>query len=95
MMDLPRDITNRIGRDFGASANEASEQVAVFLCKQEEEPARSARCAIYLAQGSLQELSRMLDEAFRDWRNVILRAEHDKGKGPRVRDFDAPFEKTT
>ena len=94
-MELPDDIQNRIARDFEAGANEAAEQVVKYLGNQEREPVRTARCAIYLAQGSVQELTRMLDVALRDWRNVILWAEYDKGKEPPVRDFDVPFDETT
>jgi uncharacterized protein YgbK (DUF1537 family) len=94
-MSLPEDIETRLTRDYGSEMAVAREQVEEYLEKQEHEPVRTARCAIHLASGSLEELDRMLDAGIRDYRDVILWAEYDKGKEPPVRDFNVPFDETT
>jgi len=91
MKNLPADIEAKLLEDFGEQAKAAMERISEYLNSQQREPVRTARCAIHLAHGSLEKLERMLDEAMRDWRNVILWAEYDKGIEPPQRDFQVPF----
>lgn len=91
MSDIPIDIENRLRQTFGAAFEDAQQQVAAYIQHQKREPIRTARCAIFLAEGSLDELEKMLDVGLRDWRNVILWAEYDKGAKEPQRDFLQPF----
>jgi len=90
-MNFPADIETKLAKDFGEQAKTAVERISEYLNSQKREPVRTARCAIHLAHGSLEKLERMLDEAMRDWRNVILWAEYDKGNESPQRDFQVPF----
>jgi len=90
-MNFPADIETKLSEDFGEQAKTAMERISEYLNSQTREPVRTARCAIHLAHGSLEELERMLDEAIRDWRNVILWAEYDKGIESPQRSFQVPF----
>jgi ABC-type hemin transport system ATPase subunit len=91
-MSLAPDITARIKRDF-ASANAA---LVVDLLTDLNLDASSPfedriiRCIVYMSKGSFDEISRYIEIARLDFRDVIYLAEYD-ASDKRFRDFNQPF----
>ncbi len=90
MTALPDDIRSRLESEFeGADLVEALE-----LMEALDFGHRVARCVVFLAEGSLDELAQYTEVARIDWRDVIFWAEyiHHEAKHPeQVRDMEQPF----
>lgn len=88
MTPFPADIAAKIAVDF---AHEPSDCVLALLDEYKgAEKARVIRCAIYLANGSIDKLLQMIGSAQTDYRDVIYWAEYDRDDR-QVRDFNLPF----
>lgn len=91
-MPLAPDITARIKRDF---ASEEAAPVVELLGElnanaQLQFGDRVIRCIVYLSKGSVDEISRYIQVAHGDFRDVIFFAEYD-ANNKRLRDFEQPF----
>lgn len=96
-MAFTDDIVNRIKNDFGESANEASRILTEAQSKYDYlKSDRIIRCIVFLAKGDLTDLSKYIDSAVTDLREVIFWAEYTgitESKTPkRIRDFTKTFE---
>ncbi len=92
-MALPPDVVVRIQVDFGARAAEAT-HVLESRADIANETARVFRCVVFLAQGDLDRLVQLAEQASADYRDVIFWAEyvdHDAASPRRVRDFNRQF----
>jgi hypothetical protein len=88
----PRDIIDRVLKQYEA---DAIGQVHLWLedLAQFEDPGsfRLARCALYLADGSISKLDVAVKQGLADFRNLIVAAEYDRADN-RLRNMNLPFE---
>ncbi len=94
-MDLPDDIAERVRLDFGSQSEQAAKTLSEAAVAELIHP-RVLRCIVYLSRGNTVTLSKMIEAAVADYRDVIFAAEYedrDKRKPRRVRDFNKPFGK--
>jgi hypothetical protein len=96
-MTFKDDIKVKIHTDFGANANKATIMLIdainkVYYLKTD----RVIRCIIFLAKGNLIDLSKYIETATFDTRDVMLWAEYEKLNGDlnykRSRDFNKTFD---
>jgi hypothetical protein len=94
--ELPQDIAERIGTDFGsAEAPGILSRLAGFIGQfadrfSDAPDARTLRCVVHLAAGERGKLEDACRLALTDRRDVIRRAEYDS-RDRRVRDYSRPF----
>ena len=81
----PPDIVERVIRDFDA---DAIGQVHCWL--EDLGSDRLARCALFLARGSVTALKAARDRGTADYNDLIMAAEYDKADN-RIRDLNQPF----
>jgi hypothetical protein len=89
-MKLTQDMVAQLQKDFGPSFEAAIR----FLEKQPDLPLRVLRCVIFLAEGEMDLLSKLIEAAKSDYRDVIFWAEysdHEKASPPKVHDFSRPL----
>jgi uncharacterized protein YfaA (DUF2138 family) len=96
LMTLKQDITERIRADFKDLATEATDIIMKSISKTDYlETDRIIRCIIYLSEGDLPKLSKYIETAINDPRDVMLWAEYDSfdfgTKAKRVRNFNKTF----
>lgn len=96
-MAFEDDIIARINTDFGESANKATTMLMEAINKVDYlKTNRVIRCIIFLAKGNLTDLSRYIETATFDTRDLMLWAEYEKLSGDlnykRQRDFNKTFE---
>jgi hypothetical protein len=87
---LPVDIEKKLAQDYPDSLPAVSRSRATY---QGSERNRVVRCIVHLSAGDPQRVSHYLSVAARDYRDVIHRAEYDKG-GLKLHDFNEPFDQT-
>ncbi len=91
------DIKDKIISDFGPNADKATKILEAALAKYEYiNHDRIIRCVIFLAEKTLDGLSRSINYAVTDPRDVMLWAEYinlKDGETPkRIRDFNKTFD---
>lgn len=96
-MTFKNDIKARIQTDFGENANKATTILIDAINKVEYlKTDRVIRCIIFLAKGNLTDLSKYIEIATFDTRDVMLWAEYEKLSSDlnykRQRDFNKTFE---
>ena len=94
------DIIAKIQTDFGNNASTALSMLINATKKVEYlKTDRIIRCIIFLAKGNLKELSKLIETATFDTRDVMLLAEYEKLNGnfnyTRLRDFNKTFEESS
>ena len=78
------DIKKKIEIDFGPEKDkhilsDIQGLVERFYAQYGKNPsARIIRCVLHLAAGNEEEVTRLIEAAITDWRDVILWAEHDE-----------------
>ena len=91
LTSYPRDIIKRVTGQYEA---DAIGQVHLWLedLAQFEDPGsfRLARCALFLADGSISRLEMAVKKGLTDFRDLVVAAEYDRGDN-RVRDLGLPF----
>lgn len=90
------DIKERIQTDFGENADKAMNLLIDAIKKADYlKTERVVRCIIFLANGNLTDLSKYIESATLDSRDVMLWAEYEKLNGDikykRKRDFNKIF----
>ena len=85
--DYPRDIVDRVIEEYPA---DVIGQVHLWL--EELDSDRLARCALFLAQGSLKKLEEAVSLGRADYRDLTVAAEYDRADN-QIRDFNQPFRK--
>ena len=85
---LPKDIRNRIRRDF--SIDKYSLVESLLDQYSGREPDRVMRCIIHLSNGSYEKLKVNIETANLDYRDIILFAEYDLNDR-QINDFKKPF----
>ncbi len=83
--NCPRDILDRVLEEYPA---DAIGQVHLLL--EDLGSDRLSRCALFLAEGSLQKLEEAVSLGRTDYRDLIFAAEYDCGK-KQLRDFNQSF----
>jgi hypothetical protein len=83
--NYPHDIVERVITEYPADA-----VGQVHLWFEDLKSDRLARCALFLAQGSLQKLEEAVEQGRADYRDLIVAAEYD-GFRIQLRDFNQPF----
>jgi hypothetical protein len=96
-MTFKDDINARIRTDFGENSNKATTMLLDAINKVDYlKTDRVIRCIIFLAKGNLTDLSKYIETATFDTRDVMLWAEYEKLSGDfnykRKRDFNKTFE---
>ena len=96
-MTFKDDINARIRTDFGENSNKATTMLLDAINKVDYlKTDRIIRCIIFLAKGNLTDLSKYIETATFDTRDVMLWAEYEKLSGDfnykRKRDFNKTFE---
>ena len=82
----PVDLVQRVTEQYDA---DAIGQVHLWLEGLGSD--RLARCALFLANGSIEKLREAVQLGRRDYRDLIVSAEYDRSEN-RLRDFNLPFE---
>jgi len=78
------DIKKKVEIDFGLERSalvlsNIEGLVERFYARYSKNPsARIIRCILHLAAGNEEEVTRLIEAAITDWRDVILWAEHDE-----------------
>ena len=95
-MTFKDDIKARIQTDFGENARKATTMLIDAINKVGYlKTDRVIRCIVYLANGDLTDLSKYIETATFDTRDVMLWAEYEglkeNEKPKRVRDFNKIF----
>ena len=85
LSNYPPDIVKRVLDDYDA---DAIGQVHCWL--EDLGSDRLARCALFLAAGSIEKLRKATELGRTDYRDLIMAAEYDPAHH-RVRDFNLPF----
>lgn len=83
--NYPRDIVDRVIQEYPA---DAIGQVHLWL--EDLRGDRLARCALFVASGSLQKLEEAVSIGKADYRDLIVSAEYDSFM-IQLRDFNRPF----
>ncbi len=83
--NYPRDIVDRVMEEYPADAIGQ-----IHLWFKELGSDRLARCALFLARGSLSGLKEAVALGMTDYRDLIVAAEYDR-KDNQLRDFNQPF----
>lgn len=96
-MTFKDDIIARIQTDFGENANMATIMLIDAISKVDWlKTDRVIRCIIFLAKGNLTDLSKHIESATFDTRDVLLWAEYEKLNDDlnykRQRDFNKTFQ---
>jgi hypothetical protein len=86
--NYPRDIVDRVLDEYPAYAFGQ-----VHLWFEDLASDRLARCALFLARGSLQKLEEAVSLGKMDYRDLIVAAEYDRADN-QIRDFNQPFPAT-
>jgi len=99
-MTFKDDIKARIQTDFGENADKATTMLIDAIKKVNYlKTDRVIRCIVFLANGDLTDLSKYIETATFDTRDVMLWAEYEglneNEKPKRVRDFNKNFEECT
>ena len=84
--NYPPDIVQRVIRDFEADAIGQVHLWLEDLCSD-----RLARCALFLARGSVEGLKSAVELGRTDYRDLIKAAEYSRNDS-HLRDFNRPFE---
>jgi hypothetical protein len=84
--NYPPDIVERVIRDYDA---DAIGQVHLWL--EDLGSDRLARCALFVARGSLEALRSAVELGRTDYRDLIMTAEYDRDDN-HLRDFNRPFQ---
>lgn len=85
LANYPKDIVDRVVADFDADAIGY-----VHGLLEQLKSDRLARCALFLARGSLEKLKQQVDLGTTDFRDLIVAAEYDLNDH-QLRDFNQPF----
>lgn len=85
--NYPRDIVNRVIEEYPADV-----LCQIHLWFEDLGSDRLVRCALFLAEGSLQKLKEAVSLGRTDYRDLIVAAEYDRDDN-HVRDFSQPFPK--
>ena len=85
---FPDDIVARIEREFGAGARAGIELVLQPMLESGD-AWRVVRCVLVLAAGDIARLRHYVEQATRDYRDVIYWAEYDASG--RIADYTQPF----
>ena len=96
-MTFKDDIKARIQTDFGENADKAMTMLFDAINKVDYlKTDRVIRCIVFLANGDLTDLSKYIETATFDTRDVMLWAEYDKLSSElnykRLRDFNKTFD---
>jgi len=83
--NYPRDIVDRLLEEYPADAIGQ-----VHLWFEDLGSDRLVRCALFLAQGSLQRMEEAISLGKTDYRDLIVAAEYDRDDN-QLRDFNQPF----
>ena len=99
-MTFSDDILARAKTDFGGRADQAMEILLDAIAKNDKlKSDRIIRCIIYLAKGDIQDLTKYIESAVIDTRDVIFWAEYsgiNEYKTPKqLRDFNKTFDKSS
>jgi len=99
-MTFKDDIKARIQTDFGENADKATSMLFDAINKVDYlKTERVIRCIVFLANGDLTNLSKYIEAATFDTRDVMLWAEYEKLFGDlnykRKRDFNKTFDECT
>ena len=92
---MEKDIQTKLETDFKNDLNFAYSISEDFL-KSSRESIRTTRCLVFLANGDLSMLKKLVKQGRCDYRDIIFWAEyvnHSGSKPKRVRDFNKPFGK--
>lgn len=95
-MQLQEDISRFIENRFDEDSDKARDEIQKHLAAHPSHEGRVVRCVLFLSNGSLKELPRLLDTARADPRDVMFWAEYENLESPNpkhVRDFNQPFTK--
>jgi hypothetical protein len=84
--NYPPDIVDRVVQDFDADAIGQA-----HLRLEDLGSDRLARCALFLARGSIEALRSAVELGRTDYRDLIMAAEYDRDDN-HVRDFNRPFQ---
>ncbi len=90
MPSLQPDIESRIHADFAMEERQEVRRLLLGL-PNIANLARVHRCVLHLADGDLEALRRATEKASVDYRDVVLRAEHD-ATGTRMWNFHRTFD---
>ena len=91
-MYLPDDIDRKLRLEY--QPLEVNEIHAAFEDLQKSNTkvsARVFRCIVHRAEGNVNRLLELVDNARTDYRDVILWAEYDQRGKTRLHDFNKPF----
>lgn len=91
-MDLPDDVDRRLRLEY--EPQEVIEIYAAFEDLQRTAPhinSRIFRCILHLAEGNVNRLLELVENARIDYRDVILWAEYDQRGRTRLHDFNKAF----
>ena len=88
---LPQDIVDRVVRDF--SESDRSEVISILSVldlplSSVTNNQRVMRCVLVAANGSREKFNNLINEAQRDWRDVIMAGEYGLVSGKLVRLLD-------
>ena len=83
--NYPRDIIERVSTEYPADAIGQ-----VHLWFEDLKSDRLSRCALFIAQGSLEKLEKAVAMGKEDYRDLIMAAEYDSFH-IQLRDFSRPF----
>ena len=87
-MLLPEDILERIVADFGSES--AAGVTQLLAGYRGPEAHRVYRCILHLSAGSIDKLKANVDDAGKDYRDIIFFAEYDRDDN-RIHDFTHGF----
>jgi len=96
-MEFKDDINTRIQTDFGENSIRATKMFIDVIKKVDYlKTDRVIRCIIFLAKGNLKDLSKYIETATIDTRDIMLWAEYEKLSGDlnykRLRNFNNTFD---
>lgn len=96
-MEFKDDINARIQTDFGENSIRATKMLIDVIKKVDYlKTDRVIRCIIFLAKGNLKDLSKYIERATIDTRDIMLWAEYEKLSGDlnykRLRNFNNTFD---
>ena len=87
-MPFPEDILERIAADFGRDS--VAEVAKLLAAYHGPEPHRVCRCILHLSAGSTDKLKHNVEDAAKDYRDIIFFAEYDRDAN-RIHDFTRDF----
>jgi len=98
-MTFKPDIIRKIQTDFDDKSSEVFKMLNKAIEAKYFKADRVIRCIVFLANGSIDELNKLIRVATNDTRDVMFWAEYEKLNGDfnykRLRDFNKAFEEST